>query len=133
MRCLRTITSGSALWLDLCLTEFPQESCHAVNCDQHPAIVDFKLSMEQPATLAILLSVSGPCCRRPFYGIRCPPGQTPSDVREQLNSQGIDSQVSPYLPRHFIRVQEGLQQVLKTKVLGAQSQVQTAVAWEAFV
>ena len=100
---------------------------------QSPAIADPKLSMEHPTALAILLSVSGPCCRRPFYGIRCPPGQDPTIVREQLNSQGIDSQVSPYLPRHFIRVREGLQQVLKTNVLRAQSQVQTEAAWEAFV
>eukprot|EP00891_Asterochloris_glomerata_P002402 jgi/Astpho2/2402/Aster-x0530 len=66
--------------------------------------------------------------KRPFHGIRCPPGQDPQFVREQLNSQGIDSQVSPYLPRHFIRVREGLQQVLKTEVVGAQSQVQDEAA-----
>lgn len=132
LRCWRTIISGSALWLSHCSIRAPWKSCHAVNCNQHPAIVDSKLSTEHPAALTILPSISR-LCRRPFHGIRCPPGQDPQFVREQLNSQGIDSQVSPYLPRHFIRMREGLQQVLKTEVVGAQSQVQTAMARNAFV
>ena len=133
LRCWRITTSGAALWLNLCSTGAPCKAGHAVTCSQESATVGPKLSLEHPAALTILLSGSRPCCRRPFYGIRCPPGQDPSVVREQLNSQGIDSQVSPYLPRHFIRVREGLQQVLKTNVLRAQSQVRTAVAREAFV